>query len=254
MEYRRLGRSGLEVSIVCLGTMMFGDRTDAPRAQRDRRARARRRRQLHRHGRRVRRRARRRRITGAAIKAQRARWILATKVGNVDGGDERGRTPAARRGAGSSRRATTASRASAPTTSTSTTCTATIAETPIEETVARDGRPDPRGQDPLLRRVELPRLAHRRSDALVRAAGRAAAGRLPAVLQPAEPDARSRDPARLRSTTASASRRIRRSRAACSPGKYCAGRVAGGFARRAQGPADDGNGISRGIVRDRATR
>ncbi len=27
MEYRRLGRSGLDVSIVCLGTMMFGDRT-----------------------------------------------------------------------------------------------------------------------------------------------------------------------------------------------------------------------------------
>ena len=28
MEYRRLGASGLEVSVVCLGTMMFGDRTD----------------------------------------------------------------------------------------------------------------------------------------------------------------------------------------------------------------------------------
>ena len=27
MEYRRLGKSGLEVSTVCLGTMMFGDRT-----------------------------------------------------------------------------------------------------------------------------------------------------------------------------------------------------------------------------------
>ena len=29
MEYRRLGNSGLDVSVVCLGTMMFGDRTGA---------------------------------------------------------------------------------------------------------------------------------------------------------------------------------------------------------------------------------
>src|SRR4029453_13648660 len=34
MEYKRLGASGLEVSPVCLGTMMFGDRTDATEAQR----------------------------------------------------------------------------------------------------------------------------------------------------------------------------------------------------------------------------
>ncbi|MGH8746481.1 MAG: aldo/keto reductase, partial [Burkholderiales bacterium] len=27
MEYRRLGRSGLKVSALCLGAMMFGDRT-----------------------------------------------------------------------------------------------------------------------------------------------------------------------------------------------------------------------------------
>src|SRR5574340_496279 len=27
MQFRRLGTSGLEVSIICLGTMMFGDRT-----------------------------------------------------------------------------------------------------------------------------------------------------------------------------------------------------------------------------------
>ena len=34
MEYRRLGDSGLEVSPICLGTMMFGDRTDAAGADR----------------------------------------------------------------------------------------------------------------------------------------------------------------------------------------------------------------------------
>jgi aryl-alcohol dehydrogenase-like predicted oxidoreductase len=28
MEYRKLGNSGVEVSVLCLGTMMFGDRTD----------------------------------------------------------------------------------------------------------------------------------------------------------------------------------------------------------------------------------
>ena len=34
MEYRNLGRSGLKVSPLCLGTMMFGDRTDAAEAGR----------------------------------------------------------------------------------------------------------------------------------------------------------------------------------------------------------------------------
>jgi len=28
MQYRKLGRTGLKVSPLCLGTMMFGDRTD----------------------------------------------------------------------------------------------------------------------------------------------------------------------------------------------------------------------------------
>ena len=32
MEYRRLGRSGVMVSPICLGTMMFGDNTDAAEA------------------------------------------------------------------------------------------------------------------------------------------------------------------------------------------------------------------------------
>ena len=82
MEYRRLGASGLEVSPICLGTMMFGDRTDAATAQRivdsacdaginfidtaDAYARG-----------------ASEQIVGAAIKANRRRWILATKVANV---------------------------------------------------------------------------------------------------------------------------------------------------------------------------
>lgn len=99
MEYRRLGRSGLEVSIVCLGTMMFGDRTDTAESNAiiadafdagvnfidtaD----------VYVNG-------ASETITGAAIRAERARWILATKVGNVIAGD--GNKPP--RTGGSSRR------------------------------------------------------------------------------------------------------------------------------------------------------
>jgi aryl-alcohol dehydrogenase-like predicted oxidoreductase len=87
MEYRRLGRSGLEVSIVCLGTMTFGDRTEAREAN-----------EIVAHAfaegvnfidtADVYVNGASETITGAAITAQRARWILATKVGNVIGGDE----------------------------------------------------------------------------------------------------------------------------------------------------------------------
>lgn len=82
MEFRRLGESGLEVSVICLGTMMFGDRTDAATAQRivasaydagvnfidtaDVYAKG-----------------ASETIVGPAIAANRRRWILATKVGNV---------------------------------------------------------------------------------------------------------------------------------------------------------------------------
>jgi len=82
MELRRLGESGLEVSVICLGTMMFGDRTDAATAQRiiasasdagvnfidtaDAYANG-----------------ASEAIVGPALAASRRRWILATKVGNV---------------------------------------------------------------------------------------------------------------------------------------------------------------------------
>lgn len=82
MRYIPLGESGLKVSPLCLGTMMFGDRTDAAESTRI----------VH---------AARdagvnfidtadayaktdsERIVGAAIKGERRQWILATKVGNV---------------------------------------------------------------------------------------------------------------------------------------------------------------------------
>jgi aryl-alcohol dehydrogenase (NADP+) len=82
MQFRRLGESGLEVSTICLGTMMFGDRTDAATSQRiiasafdagvnfidtaDVYAKG-----------------ASERIVGPVIAANRHRWILATKVGNV---------------------------------------------------------------------------------------------------------------------------------------------------------------------------
>jgi aryl-alcohol dehydrogenase-like predicted oxidoreductase len=82
MDYIRLGESGLKVSPLCLCTMNFGDRTDAAEAQRivdaaydagvnfidtaD----------AYGNG-------ASERIVGAAIRANRRRWILATKVANV---------------------------------------------------------------------------------------------------------------------------------------------------------------------------
>lgn len=84
MEYRSLGASGLRVSPLCLGTMMFGDRTDFDEAKRivdsarahginyidtaDQYAKG-----------------ESERITGRLIAEDRDRWVLATKVGNVMG-------------------------------------------------------------------------------------------------------------------------------------------------------------------------
>jgi aryl-alcohol dehydrogenase-like predicted oxidoreductase len=86
MEYRRLGRSGLEVSVVCLGTMMFGDRTDEREAREivahafDHRINFIDTADVYSDG-------VSETITGAAIRAQRSKWVLATKVGNVMGGE-----------------------------------------------------------------------------------------------------------------------------------------------------------------------
>ncbi len=81
MEYRNLGRSGLKVSKLCLGTMMFGDRTDAAESARifasareaginfidtaDQYSKG-----------------ESERIVGQLIAPERDRWVVATKVGN----------------------------------------------------------------------------------------------------------------------------------------------------------------------------
>jgi aryl-alcohol dehydrogenase (NADP+) len=86
LEYRSLGRSGLRVSPVCLGTMMFGDQTDAATSRRiiDKAASegvnfidtadvyAKQQSEV---------------IVGEAIRARRDFWILATKVGQPRGED-----------------------------------------------------------------------------------------------------------------------------------------------------------------------
>jgi len=82
MQFRRLGSSGLEVSILSLGTMMFGDRADAAASK-----------AIVAHAQDagvnfidtadVYSMGASETIVGAAIRAERSRWILATKVGNV---------------------------------------------------------------------------------------------------------------------------------------------------------------------------
>jgi aryl-alcohol dehydrogenase-like predicted oxidoreductase len=80
MEYRGLGRSGLKVSSLCLGAMMFGDQTSEPDARsivasaRDAGLNFIDTADAYAAG-------KSEQIVGAAIKAERERWVLATKVG-----------------------------------------------------------------------------------------------------------------------------------------------------------------------------
>ena len=192
-EYRRLGRSGLEVSVLCLGTMMFGGRTGRARRARSSLTRATRR-QLHRHRRRVRQGASER-SPARAIRAHRdtGSWRRRSATRWTDEHQAQRRAVAAL----DARRATRASRASR-------TDYIDIYYLHRDDPARRsrkpsgDRRSDPRRQSPLFRRLEFPRLAHRGNGAACASARRAAPGRLPAVLQPAEPDAGSRDPAGLR--------------------------------------------------------
>ena len=84
MDYRRLGRSGLQVSPLCLGTMMFGGAADEAAAARIV-ARAREAgvnfidtADVYTEG-------RSEEITGRAIRAERDWWVLATKLANPVG-------------------------------------------------------------------------------------------------------------------------------------------------------------------------
>ena len=82
MHYRNLGRSQLKVSTLCLGTMMFGDQTDAEEASRIVA-------QAHEHGVNfidtadVYTAGASERMVGDLIRANRHDWVLATKLGNT---------------------------------------------------------------------------------------------------------------------------------------------------------------------------
>jgi aryl-alcohol dehydrogenase (NADP+) len=84
MQYRRLGRSGLKVSPLCLGTMMFGGEADEHTAQK-----------IVRHAFEAGinfidtadayNKGRSEEVTGRAIASERVRWVLATKLANQVG-------------------------------------------------------------------------------------------------------------------------------------------------------------------------
>ena len=82
MHYRNLGRSNLKVSALCLGTMMFGDQTGLPEAERI---------VAHAHAQGVNfidtadvySAGASEQMVGRLIQPQRHDWVLATKLGNV---------------------------------------------------------------------------------------------------------------------------------------------------------------------------
>src|SRR5260221_1784273 len=86
MDYRFLGKSGMKVSPICLGTMMFGDRTAAAEAgrivasARDAGVNFIDTADVYAKG-------ESERITGKLIASDRERWVLATKVANPMGDD-----------------------------------------------------------------------------------------------------------------------------------------------------------------------
>jgi aryl-alcohol dehydrogenase (NADP+) len=85
MRYRQLGRSGVMVSELCLGTMMFGQQTSAAEAERifahaaDHGVNFADTADVYTDG-------ASEEVTGRAVKARRDHWVVATKVGNVYGG------------------------------------------------------------------------------------------------------------------------------------------------------------------------
>src|SRR6185503_20173100 len=84
MKYRVLGNSGIKVSEICLGTMMFGGPTDAANAQRiidhaaDNGVNFIDTANVYTEG-------RSEAVIGPAIKAKRDRWVLATKLAQKSG-------------------------------------------------------------------------------------------------------------------------------------------------------------------------
>ena len=192
MQYRSLGQSGLKVSPVCLGTMMFGRETAPAQA-----------RKIIDHARGPASTSSTRgsvcerpfeEIVGSAIKAQRYDWVLATKVGNPMG-DGPGRRGLSRRWI--LRAAEESLTRSRPTGSISTICISRITRRRWKKRFGHR-RPDRSGQDTTFRGIELPLLADRRDCSAVRPCRCAETGGEPTLLQCLQPSARSRATAGLR--------------------------------------------------------
>ena len=151
------------------------------------------------------------RITGRLIAADRERWVLATKVSNPMSSDPNDR--------GLSRRhMIRALDASLKRLGTDWVDILYLhrddATTPLEETVAAMGAPALDRQGPLLRRLELSRLARRPHGRDVPRRERSGADRLPAAVQRDERGRSRPSCCRAARTTASASSPTARSRAA----------------------------------------
>ena len=183
MEYRRLGNSGLKVSTICLGAMMFGERTTRPSPARIVALGARRRRQLHRHRRHLRQ-GRVRAHVGQADR-QAARPLGARDQGRRTPCGGATRIAGGRRAQVDARtRSTRAWSGSRPITSTSITCTATTSA----DAARGDGRDDRRSHP-------------RRQGALLRASAISTAGASPSSSTRAAGWACAADRARSRTTT-----------------------------------------------------
>ena len=158
MQYRQLGRSGLKISPICLGTMMFGGPTDEATSTRIV-AKAREAginfidtadayqwRQSE-------------QVVGRAIANSRHNWVLATKLANPMGDDPN-------RGGLSRRWVLQAADESLKRLGTDYIDIYYLHKedhsTPLEETVRAMGDLIRAGQGALFRRLELPRLARRR--------------------------------------------------------------------------------------------
>src|SRR3954466_14614921 len=192
MQYRQLGRSGLKVSPICLGTMMFGGPTDETTSTR------------------IIATAREaginfidtadayssgnsEQVVGRAISNNRHNWVLATKLANPMGEDPN-------RGGLSRRWVLQAAEESLKRLGTDYIDIYYLHKedhsTPLDETV-RDGRTDPERQGALFRSIELSCVAGRRNLQHLRPARHGSTGRQSALLQRYEPHARSRALPRL---------------------------------------------------------
>ena len=237
MEYRSLGASGLKVSPLCLGSMMFGGATDEAYRAAHRRSGARPGGELRRYARMAITGENRRRSSGgpSASTGRGGCWRRRCANPTGPGAERAGAVAAARVRRGGGQPAPAGHRRDRP---------AVSAQGGPRDAAGRDGaragRPDPGGENPLFRRVELPKLAGGRDLPAVRRGRDRPAGGEPAAVQRAEPRAGGGASAGLRVFRAGRGA-VQPSGARRADRQIRAERGAGaGDAGRAAGPADAG--------------